>query len=176
MTSMPTGNLHQAVALGQAERGLAIVSTLRADLSIQSTLVNAGLLDHPQTGRSTVAFVTAGPVKRAHLRARPQITVTFRSGWQWASIEGRAVLAGPDDPQPWLNPTALPSLLRAIFVAAGGQHDDWDEFDAVMVRERRLAVLVDPLRIYSNPGAPADANGQEPSSPPKPTKDERESQ
>jgi hypothetical protein len=80
--------------------------------------------------------------------------VTFRSGWQWASVEGLAVLAGPDDPQPWLSPADLPSLLRAIFVAAGGQHDDWDEFDAVMVRERRLAVLVDPLRVYSNPGAP----------------------
>jgi PPOX class probable F420-dependent enzyme len=150
-------SLHEAAVLGQAERGLAVVSTLRADDTIQSTLVNAGILDHPGTGRSAVAFVTAGPVKRAHLRARPQITVTFRSGWQWASVEGLAVLAGPDDPQPWLRPADLPSLLRAIFVAAGGQHDDWDEFDAVMVRERRLAVLVDPLRVYSNPGAPAEA-------------------
>jgi hypothetical protein len=151
-------SLHEAAVLGQAERGLAIVSTLRAEYTIQSTLVNAGILDHPGTGRSAVAFVTAGLVKRAHLRAhlraRPQITVTFRSGWQWASVEGLAVLAGPDDPQPWLSPADLPSLLRAIFVAAGGQHDDWDEFDAVMVRERRLAVLVDPQRVYSNPGAP----------------------
>jgi hypothetical protein len=102
--------------------------------------------------------------------------VTFRSGWQWASIEGLAVLAGPDDPQPWLSPADLPSLLRAIFIAAGGQHDDWDEFDAVMVRERRLAVLVDPLRVYSNPGAPAEATEQEPSSLTGPTEDERESQ
>lgn len=81
----------------------------------------------------------------------PRITVTFRSGWQWASVEGLAVLAGLDDPQPWLRPDDLPSLLRAIFVAAGGQHDNWDEFDAVMARERRLAVLIDPLRVYSNP-------------------------
>jgi PPOX class probable F420-dependent enzyme len=168
-------SLHEAAALGQAERGLAVVSTLRADLTIHSTLVNAGILDHPETGRSAVAFVTAGPVKRDHLRARPQITVTFRSGWQWASIEGRAVLAGPDDPQPWLSPADLPSLLRSIFVAAGGQHEDWDEFDAVMVRERRLAVLVDPLRVYSNPGAPADATRQEPSSLTRPTDDERDS-
>jgi PPOX class probable F420-dependent enzyme len=169
-------SLHEAAVLGQAERGPAVVSTLRADDTIQSTLVNAGTLDHPGTGRSAVAFVTAGLVKRAHLRARPQITVTFRSGWQWASIEGLAVLAGPDDPQPWLSPADLPSLLRAIFVAAGGQHDDWDEFDAVMVRERRLAVLVDPLRVYSNPGAPADATRQEPSSLTRPTEDQRDTQ
>ena len=149
--------LQDAATLARSEHGLAVIATLRANGTIQSSLVNAGILDHPGTGRSAVAFVTAGPVKRAHLRARPQITVTFRSGWQWASIEGLAVLAGPDDPQPWLSPADLPSLLRAIFVAAGGQHDDWDEFDAVMVRERRLAVFVDPLRVYSNPGAPADA-------------------
>ena len=68
----------------------------------------------------------------------------------------------------------LPSLLGVIFIAAGGQHDDWGEFDAVMVRERRLAVLVDPLRVYSNPGAPADANRQEPSSLTGPTEDEKE--
>ncbi len=150
-------SLHEVAQLVQAERGLAVVSTLRADHTIQSTLVNAGIIDHPDTGRPAVAFVTAGPVKRAHLRARPQITMAFRSGWQWASVEGNAVLAGPDDPQLWLSPEDVPSLLRTIFVAAGGQHDDWDEFDAVMVRERRLAVLVDPLRVYGNPGAPADA-------------------
>jgi hypothetical protein len=34
--------------------------------------------DHPETGRPAVAFVAAGPVKRAHLWARPQVTVTFR--------------------------------------------------------------------------------------------------
>jgi len=72
--------LHDVAELGQAERGLAVVSTLRSDHTIQSTLVNAGILEHPETGRSTVAFVTAGALKRAHLRARPQITVSFRSG------------------------------------------------------------------------------------------------
>ena len=70
--------------------------------------------------------------------------------------------------------TGLASAL--LFIAAGGQHDDWDEFDAVMDRERRLAVLVDRLRIYSNPGVPADATRQELSSLTGPTEDERESQ
>jgi hypothetical protein len=66
-------------------------------------------------------------------------------------------------------------LLGVIFIAAGGQHDDWDELDAVMVPERRLAVLVDPLRVYGNPGAPADATRQELSSLTRPTGDERQS-
>ena len=55
-----------AAALGRAEQGLAIVSTLRADHTIQSTLFNAGILDHTHTGQLAVAFFTAGPVKRAH--------------------------------------------------------------------------------------------------------------
>ena len=70
--------------------------------------------------------------------------------------------------------TGLASAL--LFIAAGDQHDDWDEFDAVMDRERRLEVLDDPLRVYSKPGVPADATRQELSSPTRPTENEREYQ
>jgi hypothetical protein len=101
--------------------------------------------------------------------------VTFRSGWQWVSIEEHAALAGPDDPQPWLGPADLPSLLRTIFVAAGGHHDDWDTFDAVMAKERRLAVLVDPIRVYSNPATPSESADLEPLAPAPPAAKKRES-
>jgi len=57
-------SLHEAAVLGRAEQGLAVVSTLRSDHTIQSSLVNVGILDHPHTGRPAVAFVTAGRVKR----------------------------------------------------------------------------------------------------------------
>jgi PPOX class probable F420-dependent enzyme len=142
--------LDEAAALGREDNGLAVVSTLRADGTIQASLVNAGVLDHPATGRPVLGFVTYGPVKLANLRRRPQLTATFRSGWQWAAVEGRAELAGPDDPRPWLDGEGLRLLRRAIFVAAGGEHDNWDEYDRVMAEERRTAVLVDPLRVYSN--------------------------
>jgi len=46
----------------------------------------------------------------------------------------------------------VPQLLRDVFSAAGGTHDDWDEYDRVMADEDRLAVLVRPERVYSNPG------------------------
>ncbi len=46
-----------------------------------------------------LGLVTYGKVKLANLRARPQIAVSFRNGWQWATIEGRAGLVGPDDPR-----------------------------------------------------------------------------
>lgn len=143
--------LEQAAALAAADQGLAVVATLRADDTIQASQVNAGVLAHPASGQPVLAFVTYGRVKLANLRARPQVAVTFRTGWQWATVEGRAELAGPDDSQPWLAGAAeLRQLLRDVFTAAGGTHDNWDEYDRVMTEQRRTVVLVAPTRVYSN--------------------------
>jgi PPOX class probable F420-dependent enzyme len=142
--------LEEAAAVGRGEQGLAVVSTLRADGTIQSSLVNAGVLAHPLTGDSVLGFVTYGKVKLANLRARPQLSTTFRSGWQWATVEGQAELIGPDDPNPEVDAERLRLLLREIFTAAGGTHDDWDEYDRVMAEQGRTAVLVRVTRVYSN--------------------------
>ena len=142
--------LHEAAALARGESGLAVVSTLRGDNTIQASLVNAGVLPHPDGGDPVLAFVTYGRVKLANLRARPQLAVTFRSGWQWATVEGTATLAGPHDPQPWLDNERLRLLLRDVFTAAGGTHDDWDTYDRTMAEQGRTAVLIAPTRVYSN--------------------------
>jgi PPOX class probable F420-dependent enzyme len=143
--------LDDAVALARDERGLVVIATVRADGSVQSSLVNAGVIAHPATKEPVLGFVTYGKVKLANLRARPQLAATFRNGWQWATVEGPAELAGPDDPAPWLaGPEQLRLLLREVFAAAGGTHDDWDTYDRVMAEQRRAVVLVRPTRVYSN--------------------------
>jgi len=143
--------LRDAVALAAPDNGLAVISTVRADATVQASLVNVGLLPHPATGEPALAFTTYGKVKLANLRARPQLAVTFRNGWQWATVEGSAELVGPDDPQPWLpDADQLRLLLRKVFTAAGGTHEDWDEYDRVMAKERRAVVLIAPTRVYSN--------------------------
>jgi PPOX class probable F420-dependent enzyme len=146
--------LDEAVALAAGESGLAVVSTVRADGSVQASLVNVGLLPHPAGGQPVLGFTTYGKVKLANLRARPQLAVTFRKGWQWATVEGRAELAGPDDAAPWLATSSgadqLRLLLREVFTAAGGTHDNWPEYDQVMAEERRAVVLIEPSRVYSN--------------------------
>lgn len=139
----------EAIAAG--DHHLAVVSTTRADGSIQSSVVNAGILDHPVSGRPVVAFVTYGRTKLANLRRRPRSTVVFRDGWRWVAVEGACELAGPDDPLDGFDLGGLAALLRAVFRAAGGDHDDWREYDRVMAAQRRTAVLVRPERIYSNP-------------------------
>src|ERR1700758_5875912 len=103
--------LSDAVALAAPDNGLAVISPGRADATVQPSLVNVGLLPHPATGEPVLGFTTYGKVKLANLRARPQIAVTFRNGWQWATAEGRAELAGPDDAPPLLkdaDPLRLP--------------------------------------------------------------------
>ncbi len=138
-------------ALVPLDHGLVVVSTSRADGTIQSSVVNAGVLDHPVTGRRVVGLVSAGTSRRlTNLRARPRATIVIRAGWRWAGAEGPTELVGPDDPYEGIDGEGLRVLLRDIFTAAGGTHEDWDEYDRVMAEERRVAVLLEPERTYGS--------------------------
>jgi PPOX class probable F420-dependent enzyme len=146
-----TSDLDQVRRLVAADQGLAIVSTTRKDGTVHSSLVNAGVLPDPATGGPVVGIVVrGGAVKLDHLRRTRTATVTFRVGWQWCSVDGAARIIGPDDPADDVPAAALPGLLRDIFTAAGGTHEDFAEYDRVMAAERRAAVLVTPTRIISN--------------------------
>ena len=135
------------------DQGLVVVSTLRDDGTINSSVVNAGVLPHPVTGQAIVGMVLIGGTRKLdRLRKRPYANVVVRAGWQWAAVEGRAELAGPDDPMPGIDAERLRLLLREIFTAAGGTHEDFATYDRVMREERRAAVFVRPDRVYSNPG------------------------
>ena len=74
--------------------------------------------------------------------------MVIRVGWQWAGVEGPVQLAGPVDPLDGIDDERRRLLLREIFGAAGGSHEDWDEYDRVMRDERRVAVLVEPERVF----------------------------
>jgi PPOX class probable F420-dependent enzyme len=142
--------LDEVMEMAAREQYLAVVATVRADSTIQSSLVNAGALAHPITGEQVLAFVTYGAAKLRNLRVRPQVAVTFRSGWTWCAVEGGAELIGPDDPHPQVDAERLRLMLRDIFTAAGGTHDDWDAYDRTMLEQHRTAVFVKPSRMYSN--------------------------
>ncbi|HEY2812269.1 MAG TPA: TIGR03618 family F420-dependent PPOX class oxidoreductase [Acidimicrobiales bacterium] len=141
--------LEAFAGLVSLEHGLAVVSTTRADGTIQSSVVNAGVLDHPISGQPAVGFVAVGSSRRLdNLRARPWATVVLRAGWRWAAVDGAVELAGPEDLIDGIDGERLRLLLRDIYTAAGGTHDDWDEYDRVMAADRRVAVLIKPERIY----------------------------
>lgn len=134
------------------DHGLASVTTVRPDGSLQTTVVNAGVVPHPRHGRAVAAFVARGGTRKlGHLRSDARATLSWRAGWAWATVEGTVELCGPDDPLPGIDDEGLRLLLREIFAAAGGEHGDWAEYDRAVAAERRVAVLVTPTRIYQNP-------------------------
>ena len=146
-------NIEDFRKLVAGDHGLVVVCVPRGDGTISSSLVNAGVLPHPVTGESVVGMVARGGTRKlAYWRMRPYANVVIRSGWQWAAAEGRVSLIGPDDPEPGIGAERLRLLLREIFTAAGGTHDDFDTYDRVMREERRTAVFVHPDRVYANPG------------------------
>lgn len=130
------------------ESGLAVVSTTQRDGRVLSSVVNAGVTTEPTAGADAVAFVSAGSAARlGHVRRGSEVTLTVRRGWRWVGVTGPAHLIGPDDPVAEVD---LRMLLRDVFRAAGGTHDDWDEYDRVMAEDRRTAVFVEPARILGN--------------------------
>ena len=146
-------NIEDFRKLVAGDHGLVVVSVTRGDGTISSSVVNAGVLPHPVTGETVVGMVVRGGTRKlANWRARPYANVVIRSGWQWAAAEGRVDLIGPDDPVPGFDAERLRLLLREIFTAAGGTHEDFDTYDRVMREERRTAVFVHPDRVYANPG------------------------
>ena len=146
-------DLSAFVELVPLDHGLCVVSTTRADGSVQASVVNAGVLEHPLTGVTVVGLVASGSSQKLrNLRADPRATIVVRAGWRWATVEGTVDVIGPDDAHTGVDDEQLRLLLRDVFRAAGGTHDDWDTYDRVMADERRAAVLVTPTRVYTNAG------------------------
>jgi hypothetical protein len=135
------------------DHGLASLATVRRDGTVHCAVVNAGIVDHPVSGAPVAAFVgRPATLKIAHLRQNPTATLQWRAGWAWVAAEGRVDLIGPDDPFEGVAELDVAPLLRCIYSAAGGgEHDDWAEYDKVVAAERRMAVLLQPTRIYLNP-------------------------
>ena len=132
------------------ESGLAVVIVYREDRSAATSLVNAGVVEHPVTGQPVVAYVARGHRRKLrHLRRDPRSTVVIRAGWEWVAVEGNVELAGPVDQLDGLDPVELPVLLRSVYAAAvGGDPSEWAALDEAMASEGFTVV---PLRQSGSP-------------------------
>jgi PPOX class probable F420-dependent enzyme len=89
---------------------------------------------------------TADRAKYANLRRTPwaAIHVTSQDFWSYAVLEGPVEVTEPaaavDD--------AVVDELVAYYRAANGEHDDWDDYRAAMVRDRRAVVRLRPDHAY----------------------------
>jgi PPOX class probable F420-dependent enzyme len=92
------------------------------------------------------ASVTDGRAKVANLRRDPRASfhVDTDDGWSYAVAEGNAQLSpvatDPDD--------ATVAELIELYRTIRGEHPDWDDYRAAMVRDRRLVLRLPVDRLY----------------------------
>jgi PPOX class probable F420-dependent enzyme len=92
--------------------------------------------------------ITESRAKTRYLRADPRVTlhVASKDFWTWVAVEGTTELtpvsAAPDD--------ATVEELVTYYRAINGEHEDWDEYRAAMVADRRLVARFRPERTYGS--------------------------
>lgn len=126
-----------------AQRSKGTLLTLRGNGRPQASNVVYALQD------AVVRIsVTDDRAKTANLRRDPRASlhVTSDDFWEYVVLEADAELSAvatePGDP--------TCQELRDLYRAVSGEHEDWDDYDAAMVRDRRLVVRLRPARAYGS--------------------------
>lgn len=120
----------------------AILVTLKRDGRPQSSHIVAAV------GSDGVVriSITADRAKYHNLRRDPRATLHVNRAdfWAYAVVEGTAelspVAADPAD--------GTVDELVELYRSLSGEHPDWSEYRAAMVRDRRLVVRLQPERAY----------------------------
>ena len=126
-----------------AGRRWGVLATIRRNGRPQ--LSNIGYAYDPEQRLFRVS-VTADRAKTRNLQADPRLTlhVTSEDFWTWVAVEGTAeltpVAAQPDD--------ATVDELVTYYRGISGEHENWDEYRAAMVADRRLVVRFTPEHTY----------------------------
>ena len=136
--------------LAAGDHHLAVFSTALLDGSVHASVVSAGVIDDPIDGHPGVGAVVGGASRKLSLlRQSGMASLVFKSGFEWAAVAGPVRLIGPEDGTEF--GLDVPEVIRSVFRAAGGTHEDWAEFDRVMAAQRRCAVFVGAAKVTSNP-------------------------
>lgn len=122
----------------------SVLTTLRKDGRPQLSNVLHGLED----GIVRVS-TTADRAKYRNLRREPwaALHVNGQTFFSYAVIECEVdlseVAADPHD-------AAVDELVALYRQISGGEHDDWEEYRATMVRDRRVVLRLTPTRAYGS--------------------------
>jgi PPOX class probable F420-dependent enzyme len=126
-----------------AENKWGVLATIKGDGRPQVS--NVGYFYDPESQLIRVS-VTTDRAKTRNLERDPRVTlhVASRDFWTWIAVEGTAELtpiaADPHD--------GTVEELMTYYRGVSGEHDDWDEYRAAMVRDRRLVVRFRPEHVY----------------------------
>jgi PPOX class probable F420-dependent enzyme len=126
-----------------AEHRWGVLATIRGNGRPQ--LSNVGYAYDPERRLFRIS-VTADRAKTKNLQADPRVTlhVSSKDFWTWVAVEGTAeltpVAADPHD--------ATVEELITYYRGISGEHENWDEYRAAMVADRRLVVRIPPEHTY----------------------------
>ncbi|WP_043628759.1 PPOX class F420-dependent oxidoreductase [Nonomuraea candida] len=114
----------------------AVLLTRHPDDRPQLSPVTAGVQD----GRVVVSTrETAVKVRNARRDPRVSLCVfTDAFFGEWIQVDGTAEFVGLPD--------AMDLLIR-YYRDISGEHPDWDDYRAAMVRDRRVVMLITPTRV-----------------------------
>jgi PPOX class probable F420-dependent enzyme len=124
-------------------RPIGVLVTLKRDGRPQ--LSNVTHVYDPDSETLRVSIVE-GRAKTANLRRDPRASyhVSTPSGSSYVVAEGTATLsapaAEPDD--------QVVEDLVALYRQASGEHPDWDDYRAAMVRDRRILLTIEVTHMY----------------------------
>jgi PPOX class probable F420-dependent enzyme len=133
--------IQQALDAIRANRQ-AILTTIKSDGRPQLSNVLAAVGDDGLIRVST----TAGRAKYVNLRRTPwaAIHVNGESFWSYAVVEGDVttseVVTDPHDE------AAEESV--ELYRTLAGEHEDWEDYRAALVRDRRVVVRIAPTHAY----------------------------
>jgi PPOX class probable F420-dependent enzyme len=134
-------DLDRALAFA-ADRSKGVLLTVRSNGRPQASNIVYALGDDGVVRIS----VTDDRAKTANLRRDPRASlhVTSDDFWQFVVVEADAELSAvasePGDD--------TCRELRDLYRAVSGEHEDWDDYDRAMVRDRRLVLRLRPERAY----------------------------
>jgi PPOX class probable F420-dependent enzyme len=143
MTATPDPRLLAFVA----GRHWGVLATLKRDGRPQ--LSNVGYAYDEGAGVVRVS-VTADRAKTRNLERDPRVSLHVASEdfWTWVVVEGTAeltpVAADPHD--------AAVEELVTYYRGVNGEHEDWEDYRAAMVRDRRRVVRFSPEHAYGQLG------------------------
>jgi PPOX class probable F420-dependent enzyme len=124
------------------DRKNSVLTTIKRDGKPQLSNVLHAVGDDGVIRIST----TADRAKYANLRRNPwaALHVDGADFWSYAVLEGDVelsdVAAAPDD--------ATVEELVDLYRSLQGEHEDWDDYRAAMVAERRVVVRIRPSHAY----------------------------
>ncbi len=127
-----------------ATRRFGVLATLKRDGRPQLSTVNH--VFDPATRRIRIS-VRDMLAKTANLRRDPRASfhVSSSDEWSYAVAEGTARLS-PVTHDP--GDDTMQELIEVYRLASGGEHPDWDDYRAAMIRDRRVVLTLDVERFY----------------------------